>query len=80
MNGNIPMMSELLADNIDPVNLSTEYGVVYKRATFKFRTGDCLDLIHRYLPYQCCHRKTKNRMMLVLQMPRKKNWMAKLDL
>lgn len=44
MNGNIPMMSELLADNIDPVNLSTEYGVVYKRATFKFRTGDCLDL------------------------------------
>jgi hypothetical protein len=44
MNGNIPMMSELLADNIDPVNLSTEYGVVYKRATFKFRTGDCLNL------------------------------------
>jgi len=44
MNGNIQNMSELLADDIDPVNLSTEYGVVYKRATFKFRTGDCLDL------------------------------------
>lgn len=44
MNGNVQNMSELLADNIDPVNLSTEYGVVYKRATFKFRTGDCLDL------------------------------------
>ena len=44
MNSNVPAMNELLADNIYPVNLSTEYGVVYKRATFKFRTGNCFDL------------------------------------